>query len=1281
MIKNFMRIGLIIYLLTFSLTFYAQNYNSMHKQEYEYYKTKQLLPNYYETINKSNFVQRSKSTRNCNLNKIVFGWHPYWMNGLEANYDWNLLSDLSYFGYNVNPNTGNANSTYNWATAAVVDSALANGVRVNLCVTLFSDHATFFGSSTSQQTLITNLINLIQQRNANGVNIDFEEVSSTQKAPLTNFIINLSTQMKTAIPNAQISIALPAVDWSGTFDVVAMLPHIDLFLIMGYDYYYSSSSQAGPTDPLYTHVGTYDRNLSRSITYYLSQGIPSGKLALGLPYYGREWETVSNTVPSNNTGNFTTSRTYKVIKDNVNGYYSNPVYYHKSESTYHIYQIGGKWRQCFINDANTLGKRYDMVNQRQLAGIGIWALGYDDGYSDLWDIIENKFTNCATVPCQGTIYDLGGPEGNYYPNENLTYKISPTGATNLSLMFNSFNLGSGDTLKLFNGANIHAPLIGNYTGNNSPGTIASTGNAITLSFKSSAGATASGWEAVWQCMSDITPPQTEINISNTWKTANFVANFTDTDNQGGSGIDRRFYQVSDFDGTHWRANAQRGFFVDDFQNLSTAVWTVPSGGGTWNVQSNALVQSDLTLTNTNIYAELNQTLSNRYMYQFSAKAEGATHTDGRRFGLHFFSDNGALSNRGNSYFVWFRIDDSKMQIYKVTNNNFTMVKEVSNVTVNAGTTYDFKIIYDRITGEILVYKNNVFVGSYTDPQPFSSNGNYISFRTGNSKLTVNDINVFRTRAATANITVGANSDIRYQNPSQNTSAARIKSIVSDAAKNLSTIVSLDINVDWSPPSAVANLNDGTAADIDTTSSTSSLSANWTAASDPNSNIQSYWYAIGTSPGDSNVVAWTNNATALTVTKNGLSLSYNTTYYFSVKAKNNAGLFGIPINSDGVLVVNPTITMPLNMQTTVGNCPQPDVTFSWTNSGSGWQIHVADNASFNNTYIKWVSNLTNYVGPSGFVLQSDGTTPLVLNEGQSYFWKIKYGSSFTGVETFIMPVCSSDTLSAPEICFVTVENNHNRIIWEKPVSAIIDSFYIYRETNVLNQYEKIGTVAYENMSIFDDINSTPLAQSYGYKISLININGVESQKGNPHRTMHLAINQGMDNTWNLIWTPYQGIAVITYNIYRGTTPDNLQQINSLSGTNSQFTDSQAPLGILYYQVEFILPYSCDPSKSYNSSRSNLASNDIVGVENTAYSRLNIYPNPVSNTLYIETENEHITSVEIWNITGQLLKNIAIPIGENRNIYTIDVSDLNNGVYVLKLTNNLESKMLRFVKNND
>ena len=166
----------------------------------------------------------------CNLNKRVFGWHPYWNGSTYTNYQWNLLSDFCYFDYTVDPSTGNnTNASFAWSTSAAVTASLNNSVNTHFCATLFSNHATFLASSAAQQTFITNTINLLNARGGKGVNIDFEGLGATNKAAFTTFMQNLSTQVKAANPNYEVSMALYAVDWSAVFDIPNLNNYVDLY--------------------------------------------------------------------------------------------------------------------------------------------------------------------------------------------------------------------------------------------------------------------------------------------------------------------------------------------------------------------------------------------------------------------------------------------------------------------------------------------------------------------------------------------------------------------------------------------------------------------------------------------------------------------------------------------------------------------------------------------------------------------------------------------------------------------------------------------------------------------------------------------------------------------------------------------------------------------------------------------------------------------------------------------------------------------------------------------
>ena len=204
------------------------------------------------------------------------------------------------------------------------------------------------------------------------------------------------------------------------------------------------------------------------------------------------------------------------------------------------------------------------------------------------------------------------------------------------------------------------------------------------------------------------------------------------------------------------------------------------------------------------------------------------------------------------------------------------------------------------------------------------------------------------------------------------------------------------NSDTTPPGASPAVRDGTGADISTTTSTTQLSANWDRASDPDSGIISYNYAIGTSAGATNVVGWTTVSYAgpvQTVTQTGLSLSVGQTYYFTVKARNGRNLLSGATNSNGQTVVsgggNQPPSAPANVRDGVG----ADITYTTSNtqlsanwdastdpdgSVTAYQYAIGTSAGGTQT-VNWTTlgNVTTVT-----------KTGLSLTNGQIYYFSVK-----------------------------------------------------------------------------------------------------------------------------------------------------------------------------------------------------------------------------------------------------------------------------------------------------
>jgi hypothetical protein len=123
----------------------------------------------------------------------------------------------------------------------------------------------------------------------------------------------------------------------------------------------------------------------------------------------------------------------------------------------------------------------------------------------------------------------------------------------------------------------------------------------------------------------------------------------------------------------------------------------------------------------------------------------------------------------------------------------------------------------------------------------------------------------------------------------------------EAVPKRGEIILKNSKMDVTPPS-IPVVRDGEGDDINSTTYTNKLSANWDSAKDSESGIKRYWYKIGTTPGGSDVLDWIDNglSTNVTVTRTNLALTRGEKYYFTVKALNGVGLSSEG-NSDGHVV--------------------------------------------------------------------------------------------------------------------------------------------------------------------------------------------------------------------------------------------------------------------------------------------------------------------------------------------------------------------------------------------
>ncbi|NNE31737.1 MAG: T9SS type A sorting domain-containing protein, partial [Winogradskyella sp.] len=79
-----------------------------------------------------------------------------------------------------------------------------------------------------------------------------------------------------------------------------------------------------------------------------------------------------------------------------------------------------------------------------------------------------------------------------------------------------------------------------------------------------------------------------------------------------------------------------------------------------------------------------------------------------------------------------------------------------------------------------------------------------------------------------------------------------------------------------------------------------------------------------------------------------------------------------------------------------------------------------------------------------------------------------------------------------------------------------------------------------------------------------------------------------------------------------------------------------------------------------------------VEEVAITRLQLYPNPVSNVLTVHGNTSIIENIIIYALTGQKILQI------NKHFNEIDVSKLEAGVYFIKLVAANRQRHIKFIK---
>ena len=307
----------------------------------------------------------------------VYGYWAYWAGDLE-DIDWSRLSHVAIFNVDLNAD-GTLDDERHWTDNAATAMALAepHGTRVHLTLTCFVDDvmASVLPSPTLRGKTVERLGELVDAYGAHGVSVDCEGMSADLKDDLVDFVSELSDRVD------EVTVATPAVDWRGAYDYDELAAASDGLFIMGYGYHWSSGDP-GPVAPLHGGEPWSKYSLAWTVQDYLDNGTPRDKIILGLPLYGRTWPSTSNAVPGTATAEGVALVMSTAVAE-VDSYgrqwdaVTDTPYYFKSSTS-----------QSWYDDTESLDAKIGWAVEEELQGVGFWALNYEGGDAEFWDMVS-----------------------------------------------------------------------------------------------------------------------------------------------------------------------------------------------------------------------------------------------------------------------------------------------------------------------------------------------------------------------------------------------------------------------------------------------------------------------------------------------------------------------------------------------------------------------------------------------------------------------------------------------------------------------------------------------------------------------------------------------------------------------------------------------------------------------------------------------------------------------------------------------------------------------------
>jgi spore germination protein YaaH len=216
------------------------------------------------------------------------------------------------------------------------------------------------------------------------LNLDIEQVSDASPAArfaYTKFVQAVKNSMDTdVIKSLSTDVSASAfIRNTNLADPASLTPLVDKIIVMAYDYHYAASYVTGPVAPG-KGAGTVSEFDTEAGIESALKVTPKDKLILGIPLYGYEWETIGSTPRSAVIAGTGLTISNARAEDFLASCASCSAEFDQVDMEKHIIykdQETGIYHQIFYPDKVATAYKVKLAKNHSLAGIALWALGYE----------------------------------------------------------------------------------------------------------------------------------------------------------------------------------------------------------------------------------------------------------------------------------------------------------------------------------------------------------------------------------------------------------------------------------------------------------------------------------------------------------------------------------------------------------------------------------------------------------------------------------------------------------------------------------------------------------------------------------------------------------------------------------------------------------------------------------------------------------------------------------------------------------------------------------------